>query len=327
MKPKVATSLIVIALVPTLLVSSQDVRIFGKEKLLHPDQMMISQKALVIIGAPPFTEQQLLKKMTAILLKEHGYRVEEIEFYDSRTIRNAQENGYIDLYWEYTNSARTVYHKKPPVFDPEQAFLAVAEEDHKKGLVWLPKSQFNNKWAIIMKEQIARLLHIKTISDLVAYTNQYPQKLKIATNKTFLYSQKGFEFLQQAYGIEPEKADIIALNNELLANAVQEGNVDVAVGWVTFGKLMDANSRLVLLEDDRHVFPPDYIAPVVNEQLLQRNPELEPLIRNVTNALNEETMRELNYKVDVLNIPIAKVARQFLLQAGLIPAQRADTSK
>ncbi|MFM1654297.1 glycine betaine ABC transporter substrate-binding protein [Brevibacillus sp. B_LB10_24] len=325
MKPKraagVATLFLLLAI---LLVAGQDFCQTNQENAVQLVPPVWQTKASLTLGTPAGVEQMLLMKLTSILLKEQGYRVEEMTFADGYTIRNALERGYIDLYWEYTNTARIIYQEKPPIFDPQAAFERVAEEDRKKGMIWLAPSHLNNAWAIIMKEQVARILHIKTISDLVAYAENSEYRVKFAATRMFTDTEKGFDRLKQTYGFSPAKADIITLDNDLLGHAVLEANVDVAVGWVTYGKLMD--SKLVVLEDDRHMFPPYHIAPVMNEQALQKHPELRELLQKLTDVLTEEKMRELNYRVSVLNEPPSKVARIFLTQEGLIPSEHADPS-
>src|SRR4051794_35831130 len=103
-------------------------------------------KGKVTVGGKDFTEQHILTKMTSILLKEKGYKVEEASSMGSTVARSALENGQLDLYWEYTGTALLVYLKQPLEADPVKAYEKVKELDKKNGLTWLNKSDFNNTY-------------------------------------------------------------------------------------------------------------------------------------------------------------------------------------
>jgi len=76
--------------------------------------------------------------------------------------------------------------------------------------------------------------------------------------------------------------------------------------------------KLTVLEDDQHFFPPYYAVPVIKEETLKEHPELEEVLNLLSGKLTDEKMRELNYKVDSLNESPEKVAKDFLIEAGLI---------
>ena len=77
-------------------------------------------------------------------------------------------------------------------------------------------------------------------------------------------------------------------------------------------------ANLVLLEDDRQFFPPYYAVPVVNGPTLQRYPEIAQALSPLAGALDDETMQRLNYAVDEHKRSPEEVAREFLIERGLL---------
>jgi osmoprotectant transport system substrate-binding protein len=73
-----------------------------------------------------------------------------------------------------------------------------------------------------------------------------------------------------------------------------------------------------MLEDDRHFFPPYYAAPVVDQAVLEANPEVATVINQLAGTIDEATMAGLNAQVDVEGQDPADVARAFLEELGLI---------
>ncbi|MGH9364785.1 MAG: glycine betaine ABC transporter substrate-binding protein, partial [Thermoanaerobaculia bacterium] len=66
-----------------------------------------------------------------------------------------------------------------------------------------------------------------------------------------------------------------------------------------------------------HYFPPYDAIPVVRTQTLAAHPELRTAIERLAGKVSEETMRQMNYDVDVRRRDTAAVVREFLDRAGL----------
>jgi len=94
----------------------------------------------------------------------------------------------------------------------------------------------------------------------------------------------------------------------------------VISGYSTDGRLKAFD--LTILEDDKHIFPPYYCAPVVRKDALQKFPELEKTLDLLSGTINDSVMTDLNYKVDQLKQSPEKVAQDFLVQKNLFrPSQ------
>ena len=98
--------------------------------------------------------------------------------------------------------------------------------------------------------------------------------------------------------------------------AVANDEVDVICAFTTDGRIAAYN--LLSLVDDRQFFPPYFAAPVVRMEFLQQHPEVGELLGQLSHIVHDAKMRELNSRVDVGGELPAKVARDFLVAAGLL---------
>ena len=73
-----------------------------------------------------------------------------------------------------------------------------------------------------------------------------------------------------------------------------------------------AGSKFIVLRDDRKVFPPYNACFVVRRNLVKQRPEAEWALSMLSHRISDETMRELNRRVEQDRQPIEKVAREFL---------------
>lgn len=270
----------------------------------------------ITIGSKSLTEQYLLMKMSALLLKDQGFKVNEMVFLDSPAVRSAMEAGVADLYWEYTTTARIYYHKQSPLYEPEEAYREVAKTDADRGIVWLSKSTFNSSWALLMRKDISEQLHIYRISDLAKYIRTRNTKMKFATNGEYLTREDGLDRLKKIYDFELPAEQVVAIESDLLSQTVKDGRADVAVGMASDPRIK--KNDLVLLEDDRKVFPPYDAAPVILEDTLRRYPEIGETLNRLAPFITNENMLDLMYQVDILQKDITKTSRDFLVKHKLL---------
>jgi len=98
--------------------------------------------------------------------------------------------------------------------------------------------------------------------------------------------------------------------------AIDNGETDITDAFSTDGLLKKFG--LVMLEDDLNFFPPYYAVPILRSGLLEEHPEVEDALDALGEVLTNEIMIELNYQVDELQRQPRTVAREFLLEQGLI---------
>jgi len=133
----------------------------------------------------------------------------------------------------------------------------------------------------------------------------------------FMGRRDGDLGLHDVYGL---KISTVVISDAVMYKAIYNGKLDVISGYSTDGRLKAYD--LVTLEDDRNIFPPYYAAPVVRSGVLQRYPELAPVLNKLSGRINDSIMTLLNYKAEYLNEPPDRIARDFLTSQGLYQAPR-----
>ncbi|QKZ14570.1 ABC transporter permease/substrate-binding protein [Spirosoma sp. KUDC1026] len=134
----------------------------------------------------------------------------------------------------------------------------------------------------------------------------------------------GYPGLQKTYGLNVNPR---LIDQNLMYEAIQRKQVDIISGYSTDGRIKAFN--LLVLNDNRHAFPPYDAAPVVRQATLDRYPDLESTLNLLAGKLTDSVMTELNYRADYKKESPEQVARQFLQATGLyknpVPGERTNT--
>jgi osmoprotectant transport system permease protein len=267
------------------------------------------------IGAKNFSESEVLGEMIAQLIEaKTDLRVDRrFGFGGTMIVHKALIEGEIDLYVEYTGTALTTIIGAKTITDPNRVLAYVrkvyAERFH---LIWLKPFKINNTYALAVTSENARSRGWATISDLVADAGG----LRAGFTPEFSQRPDGYPGLRKAYGLS--FGQVFDLDAALMYRAVAGGEVDVVSAYATDGRIDAYN--LILLEDDRHAFPPYFAAPVVREAILEAYPELRTVLAPLTDLLDDKTMRALNWQVDGEKKSPRTVAREFLRAKDLLAA-------
>ena len=73
----------------------------------------------------------------------------------------------------------------------------------------------------------------------------------------------------------------------------------------------------VVLEDDRHYFPPYEAVPLVREDSLKRQPEIDVAMDRLAGKVSDEDMRAMNDAVESEHRDVGEVVREFRTRKGL----------
>lgn len=275
----------------------------------------VAQAAPIVVGGKDFTEQLLLAEMTAQLLKHEGFEVDKRDGLGSQVVRDAQVNGQVDVYWEYTGTSLITYNHIDKPMNAEDTYKTVKELDAKKGITWLNPSTANNTYALAVQAGNEKTDAIKSLSDLAASYNK-DGGLVMAVNAEFPGRPDGLKGLQKAYGFKTTRADLRPMNSGLTYQALRDGQVNVALVFATDGRVKAFDFRI--LTDDKKFFPDYATVPVVRTSTLEANSGLEKPLNELSAKLSNTVMQSLNAQVDVDKKSIEEVAKQFLTDNGLI---------
>lgn len=269
----------------------------------------------IVVGGKDFTEQLLLAEMTAQLLEAKGFDVEKRDGMGSQVVRDAQVNGQIDLYWEYTGTSLVTYNKVTEPMNAADTYAKVKELDAAQGLTWLAPSAANNTYALAVRASDEKTDPIKTLSDLAKAYND-GETLLMAVNAEFPRRPDGLIGLEETYGFETGRANLRPMDSGLTYQALEQDQVDIALVFATDGRIQAFDFRI--LGDDKEFFPNYAIAPVVRSDTLEANPGLVEPLEAMAAKLDDATMQRLNAEVDVDKKAIDAVASEFLKANDLI---------
>ena len=285
--------------------------------LLFAGIAQAAEKPLIRSGARVFTEQTLLAEITSQYLNSRGYKTQVTGGLGSSLARSAQESGQLDLLWEYTGVSLVAYNHVTEKLDSQQSYDRVKELDEKKGLIWLHPSRFSNTYALALPQNVAEQYpDINTISDLnKALRDPENKGALMALDTEFANRSDGLLGMVKLYDMDLTRKNIRQMDAGLVYTALKNGQVFAGLVYTTDGRL--SAFKLKLLSDDLHYFPDYTAAPVVSKAYLDAHPDLAALLKPLADLFDDETMRQLNARVDVNHESPSRVAADFLRQHPL----------
>ena len=274
-----------------------------------------ARESRIVVGSKNFTEQAILGEVFAQQLEARTHLHIERRFYlaGSFICHQAILAGRIDLYPEYTGTALTAILKEKAQGTREEVYQRVKSEYQRNFQLTLGAPLgFDDTFAIEIRGQDARRLHLKTLSAAAAYSPQW----RPGFGYEFMERPDGYRGLAAAYGLRfAESPRIMDLG--LLTRALQDRQVDLIAGNTTDGLIPALD--LFVLEDDRHYFPPYEAVPVIRQQTLRLHPEVGGALSELSGKISDRNMQELNYAVDGQRRDIKAVVREFLEKKRLPP--------
>jgi len=270
----------------------------------------------VTVGAKNFTEQYIVGNMISDLLEARGFKVTRQFGTGSTITREGLETGQTDLYPEYTGTAWIVYLKKTEVDnDPESLYEKVKEADAENGIAWLDRFSLNNTYALAIKKSMVET-YGSDVSSLARYAAAHPGKLRYGIDHEFQDRPDGFQAMAKLYGMPFSKRQLSTMDVGLSYEALDRGQVDVAMVFATDGLLKKYD--LQVLDDDLRFFPVYNLAVTVRSGTLEKYPEIRKILAPLAEYLDNDTMQELNFKVDAQGLPAEVVAKDFLKEKKLV---------
>lgn len=267
-----------------------------------------SRRNRIVVGCKNFTEQIVLGEIIAQQIENKTHLHVERRFYLGGTYIAHQGilAGRIDIYPEYTGTALTAILKQPPTSDKRIVYERVKSEYERRfGLTLGPPFGFNDTFAIEIRGEDARRLHLTTISQAAQYAPQW----RAGFGYEFMERADGYKGLVATYGLHfSERPRIMDLG--LLTRALKDHQVDLIAGNMTDGLIPALD--LTVLEDDKHYFPPYEAVPVIRQETLQEHPEVRGALDELGGKISDKDMRRLNYAVDGEKRDVKDVVREFL---------------
>ena len=273
----------------------------------------------VVVASKPFAESYLLAEMFAQVLEDAGLPVDRRPGLGATEIAfGALRGGAIDVYPEYTGTGLLAILHEDADTDARAAYRRVASEFARRWDVhWLAPLGFENTYAIAVRRETAQRYGLRTLGDLGRASPQ----LVAGLTPDFIGRPDGLPALERTYGFRPRA--VRSLLQTVKYTAIAEGAVDVIDGYSTDGLI--ARHDLVVLEDDRGLFPPYEAAALVSARLVREVPAAVLALGRLSGRLDVQTMRALNRRVEVDGEDVAVVAGEGLHELGITVIQaKAD---
>ena len=269
------------------------------------------------IATKPMTEGYILGQMlTELIEQDTDLKVNMTTGVGGGTsnIHPAMLKGEFDLYPEYTGTSWEAVLKKEGSYDESKFDELQKEYKEKYNLEYVNLYGFNNTYGLAVNKDIAEKYNLKTYSDLAKVSNN----LIFGAEYDFFEREDGYKELQKVYNVDFKKK--IDMDIGLKYQAMKDKKIDVMVIFTTDGQL--AISDVVVLEDDKKMYPSYRAGTVVRSEILSEYPELKPVLEKLNNILDDKTMADLNYQVESEGKKPEDVAREYLQEKGLLEVKQ-----
>src|SRR5580658_674773 len=167
-----------------------------------------SRANLIVVGSKNFTEQLILGEIIAQQIENKTHLLVERRFYLAGTFicQQAILAGRIDIYPEYTGTALTAVLKQQPNIqqanheqasgDKLEVYRRVKQGyESKFGLTVGPPLGFDDTFAMVIRGEDARRLHLKTLSEAATFTPQW----RAGFGYEFMERPDGYKGLAASY--------------------------------------------------------------------------------------------------------------------------------
>lgn len=259
----------------------------------------------MVVGSKGFTENLILSELYALALEEEGFTVERKFEISNAVIHTSIVNGEIDLYPEYTGTALLTILGENLMTDPQEVYDVVKtrySEEYKLDVLDMCPANDGN--GLVICTAAAEEYGIHTISDL----QKNAADIRFGSTSDFLEREDGLPALEAVYGKFAFKSQN-AFDNALKYEIMSSDEVDCVPAYTTDAQL--SQDEFTLLEDDKQVWPPYNVIPVMREEIAEKYPEAVQAVNKISASLDTQKMAELNAAVDLDKREYEEVAKEF----------------
>lgn len=276
---------------------------------------MLGQKGdKVTLAGKLGSEPSVITNMYKILIEQDTEDTVEVKDGMGKTsfLFNALKSDDIDGYLEFTGTVLGELTKEDLKSKKEAQVYQQAKSslEDKFDMTMLKPMKYNNTYALAVKRDFAEAHHIKMIGDL----NKVSDQIKPGFTLEFNDRGDGYPAVKKAYDLD--LGDVKTMEPKLRYQAIENGDINLIDAYSTDAELKEYD--MVVLEDDKHVFPPYQGAPMFKESYLKEHPEIKKPLNKLEGKISDEDMQQMNYDVTVKNKDPYQVAKDYLEKHNLI---------
>ncbi|WP_102335876.1 ABC transporter permease/substrate-binding protein [Salimicrobium jeotgali] len=268
----------------------------------------------ITIGAKLNAEPTILINMYELLIEEETDLEVGLEPNLGKTdlVFSALQEGSIDIYPEFTGTALvSLLDRQPDSYESkevyQQAKQGMAEE---YDMAYLEPMKYNNTYTVATTKEYAKENNLETIGDLASIDDEVTAGFTLEFNDR----EDGYQGMKELYNLE--FGEVKTMDPGLRQGAIKNGEVDIIDAYATDSYMVELN--LTTLDDPKNLFPPYQGAPLMRQETLEKYPELEDVLNKLGGKITEDQMREMNYEVDVKDRAPSEVAKDYLVEEGLL---------
>lgn len=262
-------------------------------------------KGTIVVGAKQFTEGFLLSELYSLALEDNGYKVDRMFQMSTDTLIPAMDKGEVDLYPEYIGTALTDILGQELETDKDKAYETDSKlfmDEHK--IKYLDLTNVQDKLCMVMKKEKAEEMGITNLTDLQKKAGE----LVLGSVGNFSEREDDLLRMNKFYG-EYKFKGIEEIDYTLIYSLLDDGTVDVVCANTTDAAL--SSGDYAVLDEDITIWPPQFVGPIVRNEVVEKYPEIEEILNNVSSKLDTDTMVKLNGRVDVDGEEYEDVAKDF----------------
>ncbi|MBU7218703.1 ABC transporter permease/substrate-binding protein [Staphylococcus gallinarum] len=254
------------------------------------------------------SEPSVITNMYKILIEKETDDTVEVKDGMGKTsfLFNALKSDDIDGYLEFTGTVLGELTKEDLKSKQEDKVYQQAKDslEKKYDMTMLKPMKYNNTYALAVKRDFAKKHNIKTIGDL----NKVSDQIKPGFTLEFNDRSDGYPAVKKAYNLDISKPK--TMEPKLRYQAIKSGDINLIDAYSTDAELKQYD--MVVLKDDKHVFPPYQGAPMFKEKYLKEHPEIKKPLNQLANKISDEDMQQMNYDVTVKKKDPYQVAKDYL---------------
>lgn len=263
-------------------------------------------KGIINLSDGGFAEQSIVVELVKKTLESNGYTVKIKQGVSSNElVHKAMLNKEIDIRPYYTGVALLNILKHDPIYDSDEVYDLVKKEFAEQfNFTWLEASKVNNGYGIVVRKDVADKLNLETLTDF----QKNADKIVFADHDGWMDGKNSMPRLIELYG-EFDFKDIKHFDGGLRYPALINNEADATTAYTTDAQLIEP--QFVLLEEDKDVWPPYYLAPVVRQEILDEYPEIEDILNELFGKLDPKDMIKMNAKADIDKEDYADIANEY----------------
>ncbi len=282
--------------------------IFTIAALFYLNPLGANDGKTIVVASKPTSEQFILGEIIAQDIEANTDIKVDRKFGiggGTTNIQPAMLSGDLDVYVEYTGTAWLNVLKK----DLPENHLINFEElsqlyEKQFKLKWLILLGFNNTYGLAISKEDSQKRNIINYSQLALQS----QDFIFGAEFDFFERSDAFPGLLKQYQFQFKKLEEMDIN--IRYKAFEEGKINAVDVFTTDAQIKKLD--LKVLQDDKNYFPSYEAGIVIRQEILEKYPELEPLLNQLQKKISTEKMQQLNYEVEIEKKSPAEVAKNFL---------------